>query len=96
MKALSDGALATAEGRVLEFTGSLESFERAYVAGVNACKGLGYDRAQAAKKQLMDLETANEAAAAVVLVDYTEKSEFATTTETNSLCAYPAKGSDGS
>jgi hypothetical protein len=79
---------------VSEFTGSLNSLESQYGAGVNACKGLGYDRAQAAKKQLMDLETANTAAAATVLTDYTAKSAFATTEETNTLCAYPAKVGD--
>jgi hypothetical protein len=60
------------------------------------CKGLGYDKAQAAKKKLMDLEADNEEAAAEVAIDYAAKASFSETGETNTLCAYPEKGSDGS
>lgn len=67
----------------------------ALVDAIADCKGLGYDKAQLAKKALMDLESANETAAAEVAIDYADKSAFADTGETNTLCAYPAKGADG-
>lgn len=70
--------------------------QMALVDAIADCKGLGYDKAQLAKKALMDLESANETAAAEVAIDYADKSAFADTGETNTLCAYPAKGSDGS
>jgi len=43
----------------------------------------------------MDLEAEEEAAAAEVAIDYADKSSFADTGETNTLCAYPDKGTDG-
>lgn len=93
---MSSGALGTAEGMVnqLEFetAGAVTMVQMA----IATCKGLGYDKAQAAKKMLMDLESANEEAAAEVATDYEAKSAFAETGETNTLCAFPEKGSDGS
>jgi len=92
----SAGALEMANGEVEGEEMGIEMWIMMHAGSVAACKGLGYDKAQAAKKKLMDLEAANEEAAAEVLTDYTAKSAFADTGETNTLCAYPAKGSDGS
>jgi len=96
MRNSSNEALGWANGMVNSETMGIEMYLGMHVQAVAACKGLGYDKAQAAKKKLMDLEAANEEAAAEVLIDYTAKSAFADTGETNTLCAYPAKGSDGS
>jgi len=93
---MSAEAYGNAEMMVGGAEGEIIMWALMWGQSVAACKGLGYDRAQAAKKALMDLEAANEAAAAEVLTDYTSKSAFSDTGETNTLCAYPAKGSDGS
>lgn len=107
---MSSGALMMAEMAVEMYTAGINGIEANEEMGemgeaglvdnladaIAACKGLGYDRAQAAKKKLLDLEAANEEAAAEVAEDYAAKSAFADTGETNTLCAYPPKGADGS
>jgi hypothetical protein len=93
---MSAEAYGNAEMMVAGGEGEILMYSLMWAGAVAACKGLGYDKAQAAKKALMDLEAENEAAAAEVLTDYTLKSAFSDTGETNTLCAYPAKGSDGS
>jgi hypothetical protein len=93
---MDDSALGRAEGMVNELTLEFGEFELGLAAAIAECKGLGYDKAQLAKKALMDLEAANEEAAAEVALDYADKSAFAETGETNTLCAYPEKAADGS
>jgi len=93
---MSNEALMWAEEEVAGWAFMVEGADAMLVEAIEQCKGLGYDKAQAAKKALMDLESANEAAAAEVAIDYAAKSEFADTGETNTLCAFPAQASDGS
>lgn len=93
---MSAEAYGNAEMMVGEAEGNIMFGLAMWATSVAACKGLGYDKAQAAKKALMDLVAENEAAAAEVLAVYETKSAFSETGETNTLCAYPAKGSDGS
>jgi len=93
---MDDDALRNAENKVNQFTYEFGEFELSLAVAIAECKGLGYDKAQLAKKALMDLEAANEEAAAEVALDYADKSAFAETGETNTLCAYPEKGADGS
>jgi len=92
---MSSGALEMAEMMV----GELEIAKELELLSCSKwplqCKGLGYDKAQAAKKKLMDLEADNEEAAAEVAIDYAAKASFSETGETNTLCAYPAKAADG-
>lgn len=92
----SAGALAMAELMVEELEGGTATGVIMLEMAIAECKGLGYDKAQAAKKKLMDLEADNEEAAAEVAIDYAAKASFSETGETNTLCAYPDQASDGS
>lgn len=93
---MDDSALGTAAEMVIGYTFEFGEFELKLAAAIAECKGLGYDKAQLAKKALINLEAANEEAAAEVALDYADKSAFAETGETNTLCAYPEKAADGS
>jgi len=96
MFGLDDMTLVDAEAEISRYEGIVDAKKDELAAAIAACKGLGYDKAQDAKKALIDLEAAEEEAAAEVAIDYADKSAFADTGETNTLCAYPAKGADGS
>jgi len=66
----------------------------ALATAVSECKGMGYDKAQEALKELMDEEEERRAAADAVATSYAAKAAFSTGGETNTLCAFPPKAKD--
>jgi hypothetical protein len=93
---MSSGALSMANGMVLMLEEGTANASIMLEMAIGECKGLGYDKAQAARLKVDELEAANDLLAAEVAIDYADKAAFATGGETNTLCAYPAKGADGS
>jgi len=90
----SSEALGMANLMVLALEEAVEEATDMLGMAIAECKGLGYDKAQAAKKKLMDLEADNEELAAEVAIDYAAKAAFAETGETNTLCAFPEQAAD--
>lgn len=93
---MAASALSENAQDIIALEGLVAAAETAHTAAIATCKGLGWDEAQHAKKALIDLEKANEEAAAEVAIDYAAKAAFATTGETNTLCAFPNGAKDDS
>jgi len=93
-KADADDAVLAHAAAIVAIDDEIADKTDALAAAVSACKGLGYDKAQEALKDLMDEEEARRAAADAVATSYAAKAAFATTGETNTLCAFPPKAKD--
>jgi len=93
-KDLADGQVTKNGTAITANAAAITAATTKLTAAISMCKGIGFTKAQAAMKALIDKTTANAAAAATVKTDYDAKAAFPTGGETNSLCAFPvvAKG----
>ena len=92
-KAVIDGKVSANAAAITANATAITAAEAKIKKTIATCKGIGYEKAQNAMKDLIAKIKANTATAATVKTAYEAKAAFPTTGETGTDCAYPREGS---
>lgn len=90
-KGLIDAKVAANAAAITKNAADIVAAEKKQAAAIAYCKGVGYEKAQTAMKNLIADTTARAAQAATVKTAYDAKAAFPTGGEAGSDCAYPTE-----